>query len=195
MKNIITSIIAKVVSMFAELNGTKFIGIREYVAKTSGEIANHVVNANFSYSNAIAKDLLKLQNGTIKDFEAIAKKANVTIDLVGEAVSALINSFENNSNPATQSNQSKAQHDLYIPITNAIKLNKETLKLHIYALAVSKEVLKAGEYKTVKSRPLTIAKNEAKKYFNLTTNKYRNFIIDPEMVSGLAINGDVIKLA
>jgi hypothetical protein len=191
----INSLIVKVVAMFADLNGTSLVGIRAYESKTSGEVCNHVVNANFSYGNAVTKDMKKLANSTAEDVKAIAKKFNVTSELVSEAITALNASFVKNQNPETASKQSQAQKDAYIPITNAIKLNKETLKLHIYALAMWKdEPIVKGTFKTVNSRPLTIAKNAVKKYFNFTTAKYRNFIVDPKMLSEVAINGEVIGL-
>jgi hypothetical protein len=83
----------------------------------------------------------------------------------------------------------------YVNITNSIKLHIETGKIHIYALAVSKEVLVEGEYKSVNSRELTLCQNAVKKYFNFSTAKYRNFIVDPSMLSGVNINGEKFVLA
>ena len=195
MKAIINSLIAVIVAKFAELNGTSLVGIREYESKTSGEICNHVVNANFSYGNAVTKDMGKLANSTKEDVKAIAEKFNLASELVNEAIAALNASFVKNQNPETASKQSIAQKDAYIPITNAIKLNKETNLLHIYALAMWKdEPIVKGTYKEVKSRPLTIAKNAVKKYFDFTTAKYRNFIVHPDMISEVAITGNVLGL-
>jgi hypothetical protein len=191
----INSLIANIVAKFAELNGAKFVGIREYCSSTSGEVCNHVVNANFSYGKAVQSDLKKLKNSNSEDVQTIAEKFKVTTELVEQAILDLTTSFEKNMNPETASKQSIAQKDAYIPVTNAIKLHKETLKLHIYALSVWKgEPIVEGVYKEVNSRPLTIAKNAVKKYFNFTTAKYRNFIIDPSMLSEVAINGEVMGL-
>jgi len=181
--------VKRIVEKFSELNGTKFVGIREYEAKSSGEVANHVVNANFSYANAVEKDLAKLNALTDADIQAISKKSGVESAVVNEAVEALKTSFTKNKNDDTRSKQSQAQKDAYLPVTNSIKLNLETRNLHIYALAVSKEVLVEGEHKVVKSRPLTIAKNAVKKYCRFTTAKYRNFIVDESMLTGVSITG------
>lgn len=190
-----SKVVREILKNFSEINGALFVGIREYEAKTTGEIANHVVNANFSYANAVQKDIEKLQNATNEDVKIIVSKFNVDTDLVKQAIDKLLTSFLNNQNKETQSNQSKAQQDAYIHVTNSIKMNKETHNFHIYALSINKTVLVKGEHKQVNSRPLTIAQNAVKKYFDFTTAKYRNFIISPEMLSAVAIKGNVIDLS
>lgn len=195
MKATINAIIAIIVAKFAQLNGTSLVGIRDYVSKTSGEVCNHVVNANFSYGNAVEKDLKKLNGATLVDLKAIAEKAKVAFEIVEQAIEEMKNSFIKNQNPETASAQSIAQKNAYIPITTAIKLNKETNLIHIYAMAMWKDVPTVkGTFKVVNSRPKTIAKNVAKKYFNFTTAKYRNFIVHPDMLNEVAINGDVLSL-
>ena len=56
MKNQNALITKRIVSKFSTLNGASFVGIPEYTSKTTGEVANHVVNAGFSYGNAVEKD-------------------------------------------------------------------------------------------------------------------------------------------
>jgi hypothetical protein len=186
MKAMMTALIALIVAKFAQLNGTSLVGIREYEAKGSGEVCNHVVNANFSYGEAKKKDMATLAAATKADLLAIAKKAKVAFEIVETAIAEM---------QTTSKKRSEAQKDAFIPITNAIKLCKESGLLHIYAMAIWKsEPIVTGTFKEVNSRPKTIAKNVAKKYFNLSTAKYRSFIIHPDMISEVAINGDVIGL-
>lgn len=176
---------------FSKLNGSSFVGIKAYTAKTSGETANHVVNANFSYGNAVEKDLNALVNA---DVEAISLKIGFSEELTAQAVKNLRVAFECNKNEETASEQSIAMKNAFLPITNSIKLNLESGKLHIYALAVSKEILVAGEYKKVNSREMTLCQNAIKKELNFTTSKYRNFIIDENMLSGVNISGSKFTL-
>lgn len=68
----------KILAMFSELNGTKFVGITEYNSVKSGEICDHLINANFSYGNAVNKSIAILENLNDNDFTAIAEKYNVT---------------------------------------------------------------------------------------------------------------------
>ena len=184
-----------IVSLFANLKGASFVGIKGYTSSTTGEVANHVVIANFSYGNAVEKDLKALDGATDIDIQAIADKSGFTVDLVKTAIAKLAESFRKNMNPETQSNQSKAQQDAYINISPCIKLHIETGKLHIYALAHSKVVLVEGEYKPVNSRELTLCQNAVKKYFEFSTAKYRNFIVEPSQLSGVNIAGEKIIIS
>ena len=163
MKNF-AKLIKMIIALFSNLNGASFVGIKGYTSSTTGEVANHVVIANFSYGNAVEKDLKALDGATVADVQAIAGKG-FTVDLVRVAIAKLADAFRKNMNPETQSAQSKAQQDAYINISPCIKLHIETGKLHIYALAHSKVVLVEGEYKTVNSRDLTLCQNAVKKYF------------------------------
>jgi len=190
----INKIVKLVVSHFSDLKGAKFVGIKEYRAKSSNELANHVVNANFNYGNAVQKDLNSLETLKATDLESISESTSIPSTVILDAVNALKTAFINNQNKETASNQSTAQTDLYLPITNSIKLNLTTGKLHIYALAISKTVLEAGTYKIVNSRQLTIAKNAVKKYCNFSTAKYRNFIIDEKYLSSVNISGENITV-
>jgi hypothetical protein len=194
MDHIIAKIIKSIVSLFANLNGASFVGIKGYTSTTTKEVANHVVNANFSYGNAVEKDLKALQNATDDDIKAISVWKGFSVELVKIAIAKLIDSFVKNQNPETQSNQSKGQQDAFIPVTNSIKYHIASGKLHIFALAVSKEILIEGEYKTVNSKELTLCQNAVKKYFNFTTAKYRSFIVDPVQLSGVNISNEKYSL-
>jgi len=190
MKKLTAKAIKAIVEKFATLEGAQFAGIKEYRSKTTNELANHVVIANFSYYNAVQKDLKALKEATTDDIAEIAKSGNFSTELVEQAINKLATSFENNLNPETQSNQSKAQSDAYLPVTNSIRYNFETGLFYIYALAVNKQVIEAGEYKSVNSRELTLCQNAVKKYFNFSTAKFRNFIIEAEQLTGVNIDGD-----
>ncbi len=192
MKNF-AKLIKMIIALFGNLNGASFVGIKGYTSSTTGEVANHVVIANFSYGNAVEKDLKALDNATDADVQAIANKG-FSVDLVKTAIAKLADAFRKNMNPETQSAQSLAQKDAYLNISPCIKLHIETGKLHIYALAHSKVVLIKGEYKTVNSRELTLCQNEVKKYFNFSTAKYRNFIVEPSQLSGVNISGEKVVL-
>lgn len=182
-------IIKMIVAMFSTLNGSKFVGVREYLSKTSGEVANHVVNVNFSYGNAVKKDLKALQCATKKDIQAIAKNG-FSIELIEQAIAKLSTSFINNMNKETASNQSKAQNDAYIKINDCVKYCIETKEIMFYAMAISKKVIVPGTYKTVKSRELTLCQNAIKKHFDFSTSKFRQFIISKEHLSKVVSNGE-----
>lgn len=191
MSKQIALIIKMIVSIFSNLNGANFVGIKGYTSTTTGEVADHVVVADFSYGNAVEKDLVKLQNATEDDVTAISEKYGFSAELIRTAIAKLRDAFIKNMNPETQSEQSKAQQDAYIHVTNSIKYHIESGKLYIYALTIPemKKVLVVGEYKAVNSRELTLCQNAVKKYFNFSTAKYRQFIINPDQLTGVNISG------
>lgn len=189
-----TKVIKQIVSKFSELNGASFVGIKGYESSTSGEIANHVVNANFSYENAVNKDIKSLKNISDDDIQVVMDKG-FSRELIMTAVNKLTTSFENNQNSETRSNQSIAQEEAYLHITNGIKLHLESGKLHIYAMAVSKKVLVEGEHKKVNSRELTLCQNAIKKQLDFSTTKYRTFIIDDTMLSSVKMSGEEFVLS
>lgn len=199
MKNQNAKIVKRIVSKFSNLNGTSFVGIPEYTSGTSNkkcivpEVANHVINAGFNYGNAVKKDLNALKGATEKDIQAIAKKG-FSPELVKTAIAKLTQSFENNQNKETASNQSQAQKDAYIQITPSIKLHIESGKLHIYGLTVQKKVIVKGVYKPTNSRELTLCQNEVKKYFDFSTSKFRQYIVDENILTGVKIKGESFEL-
>lgn len=192
MKNSQFVLVVKfIVSLFTNLKGTSFVGIREYQSSTTGEVANHVVIANASYGNAVEEDLKKLENATLSDINTISEKGFAP-ELVTTAINKLAEAFRKNMNPDTQSAQSKGQQDAYITISPSIKLHIESGKIHIFAQHHSKQVLVEGEYKSVNSRELTLCQNAVKKHFNFRTAKFRNFIVDKDNLCQVMIKGNEV---
>ena len=186
-------IVGKIAQQFKGMKSCQFVGIKEYTSTTTGEVANHVVLTNFKYGNAVKKDLKKLRTAKESDIKAIAAKG-FPESLVEQAIEKLATSFENNMNKETASNQSKAQSDIYVKVNNAMKIHKETKQLYIYAMAISKQILVEGERKHVNSSQLTLCQNAVKKYFDFSTAKYRNFVVSPETLSGVNLNGESFEL-
>ncbi len=189
-------LVNQIVALFSNLNGSKFVGIKAYRSSTSGEVADHVIVANFSYKKAVKKDLAKLQTAKDSDYSAIAEKFGFSIDLIKQAIEKLSTSFINNLNPETASKGSTSQSDAYLRITKSIKLHIESGMLHIYGLTIpeSKVIISEGEYKKVNSKELTLCQNAVKKYFDFTTTKYRNFVISPDQLSAVNISGEKVSL-
>ena len=71
-----------------------------------------------------------------------------------------------------------------------VKPHKESGKLHLFGLLVSKNVRVAGEHKTVNKKPLTAAKDKIRKLGPV--NKFRQFVIDPEHFEKITVEKEVI---
>jgi len=180
------------VQKFKSLKGAKFISVNNYLSSTSGELANHVINVNISVENAKKTDYERLKNCNDNDLKDISTISGIAIDILKQSLSELIASAEKNLSAKLEdrSAQSQGQTNAYINITPAIKLHLETMAIHVFGQAISKEVLIKGEYKSVNSSTKTIGKNAIKKHLDLRSDKFRNFILgnaDTLKVSGQTI--------
>lgn len=190
----VNKLVSNISQQFENVSRPTFLGIKNYESKSSGEIADHVILTNFSYKNAVKRDLQKLQVITENEKIRLAINSGFSIDLINEAIEKLSTSFINNQNEETKSNQSKAQTDAFTRINEAIKIHNETGQVYIYGLHIKKNVHVDGEYKKVNSRPLTLCQNWLKKELNFSTSKYRQFIVDKNMLSAVNLNGESFQL-
>ena len=179
---------------FENLKGATLISVNNYLAKKSGEVANHVINVNISVLNAKTKDLATLKQCKVAVLKQISAKSFIDLPIVKLAFSEMLASSEKNLAPKKEdrTKQSTAQTDAYFNLTPAIRLNKETREIHIFGQAIQKTVITAGEYKKVNSSNKTIAKKLITKELNLRAGKYRNFILGH--IDNLKINGESINV-
>jgi len=132
--------------------------------------------------------------------EQVLKSIKVTKTLQ-TVCNEMVNQFIANKDKETRSTASQSAIDAYERITNSIKLCIETRQLHIYALAHSKVVLQEGEYADSEKYLETQQKEAIARYCKyqlgseLTTEKYRNFIIDPEKLVAVAVAGETVSFA
>ena len=145
-------------------NGVTFVSIKNY-ENEQGEIANHLFNIGRSYEKAIQKDIETLRN---LDLTTLNSKHPLT--LLEEARTELINAFLK-----PNENRSNGQKNAYLSILNGLKVHVETGFLYVWGFREQKTIIKAGTYKMVNSKPLTLAKDELRKL--LQTNKFKNFKI------------------
>jgi hypothetical protein len=157
-------------------NGANFVSFM-YKSKGTGDTSIFNVNLNVDYQRSKSEDLEK-----IGAYEP-------TDELEQEAKDSILNPKERNV----------IKGDPYENLGKGIKLNKTNNTIHIIGWVENKEVMARGEMerKEVKSRPLTIAKNNLMKKLQLKsmgpTRKIRNFILEPENISGLKIKGNLIE--
>lgn len=175
-----------VVAVAKTIKSTSFVGIRNYENK-QGEVSNQTIVAGITYENCLLNDFKVLQEKQNEVFETLQK--DYSNELILQAYQNVYNSLEKRlsseevKEALRQQNDktialSDAQIDAYTHLAKGVKLNKETLQIHIFGLVVRKEVLVPIEYKETKSRELTIVQNKIKKLCQFKQDKYRNFIFD-----------------
>ena len=161
------------------ITGVSFVSIRNYTNK-QGETSNNLINVGASYERAKQKDIELLEN-----LNASEHTFKSTPDLIEEARVELIKAFLK-----PDENRSQGQKDAYTNIVSGVKVHNETGVLYVYGYRENKTVLKAGEYKEVKSAALTIAKNELRKL--LRTGKFTQYAL--ELGNEIRCNGETLEL-
>lgn len=161
------------------ITNVSFVSIRNYENKF-GEIANNLINVGISYENSKEKDIQFLKELNVNSFDSKLDKT-----LLEQARLELISSFEK-----PEINRSEAQKNAYTHIIKGVKVHNETGEVYIFGYRESKTILQQGNYPIVKSKPLTMAKNELRKL--LRTGKYTQYVLSS--IGEVRTNGQTLEL-
>jgi hypothetical protein len=162
--------------------GAKFARIIGYSSDKSdhSELADHTIILNFSYANMRKDDKETLRTFDVNvvdvnkfNYESIDTKGMELTAYKNEVRNCLNNALYeiNNPKPSTKVNNDEYLNEMLV-------FNWNTERLSIIGQGVKKETIVEGEYKKVKSAPLTIAKKLIMKQANLRVDKYKRFAID-----------------
>lgn len=156
--------------------GAKFISFA-YKSKGHEETSIFTLLLGVNLKNAYKRDLKLISH--IKTMSAVEEMARK------EIVESLKDSLRLGNNPRF------TQKDLYYSITRGVRLNTETGQLHLWGFIVRKQVIEAGIFRPIKSSEKTIAKNKIRKH--MKSARFRDFVLSPENIAGMRINGGVIE--
>jgi hypothetical protein len=176
--------------------GAKFARILNYSSDKSdhSEIADHTIILNFSYAN-----MKKDDKETLRTFDVNVVDVNKfnydSIDTKGMELSTYKNEVRNCLNNAlyeinNPKENNRVNNDDYL--NDMLVFNWNTERLSIIGQGVKKETIVEGEYKKVKSAPLTIAKKLIMKQANLRVEKYRRYAIDN--LSIVKLQGETLEI-
>jgi len=161
------------------ITGVSFFSIKDY-CNSFGEVSNQLINVGINYEKSKQKDIVFLENINFADYTF--KSSLILLEQAkNELIAAFVKPNENRSN---------GQIDAYTTIFSGVKVHNETGKLYVYGYRQSKQVLIEGVYPIVKSKPLTIAKDELRKL--LKTGKFTQFSI--EVGNTIKANGETLEL-
>ncbi len=166
-----------------EGKGARFIGFT--YTNAEGETAKRVINIGVSYENMLKKDIALLPS--LAHIASPLYSETDWNDAKAELAESLRKSLAGESTP-----RSEGQHDAYLPIAVGLRWHIGNSELHITGVSHSKEILVAGTYKTVNSKPKTLAKNAIKK--SLRSNEYRTFKVT-NLSGELKVNGEIIEIS
>jgi hypothetical protein len=155
-----------------------FLTIRGY-SNDHGEVADYSIIFHINYRSALERSLLQLESIVPEnDLEAQAKKELIT------SYKTSLEKMDTIPLEEAEENYTYFKDENGHPI-KGVKLHKENNTLYLYGLVVHKRVLIPGNYKEVKSRPLTLAKNKLKR--DLSVNKFRQFKILPSQIEEINV--------
>ncbi len=159
-----------------KITSAKFVSLT-YRSKGTNELARHTILLGVNHEKAYQKDLSKLL--TLQPRLDGLKK---------QACEELILSLKNSLEKGIGENDSYTCKGVYENLPcKGLKLHKEKAELHLLGYTVQKTVIEQGEHKEVKSKPLTIAKNELRLLGRLS--KIRQFVLNIENIKEVKING------
>lgn len=153
-----------------------------YTAKGTGETARHNLLLNVSTEGIYEKSLRILR----------AKKpflSGVALEACEELIASLVESLKK----GIGNNSAYTLKDTLVPVANGIKLNTNDGSLLVTAFSRGKVVLKAGEYKQVKSSAKTLAKKQLEK--TLPKSRIRTFCLSAEQLETAKLNGKELVFA
>jgi hypothetical protein len=156
-----------------------FLTLKGY-SNEHGEVADYSIVFHISYRSALERSILMLESLVPEN------------DLEAQAKNELLLSYNNSLNKIEDFSIEEMEDNTYSHFKDengnyikGIKLHNTTDILHLYGLVANKRILIPGDYKEVKSRPLTLAKNKLKK--NLPVNRFRQFKILPSQVEEINV--------
>ena len=159
-------------------SNSTFLAIKGYKTDND-EVADYSLVFNMSYPNALKRSIATLEG------------LSLGTDLEREARTELLASWNKSLSNPEKVEEREPAYDYFVDESGApikgVKLHVATNTLHLYGLQVHKRVYLPGNYKTVNSKPLTIAK---KKLTALTAvGKFRQFKLTPDKVDSISVQG------
>lgn len=172
---------ADLVQTFMELRpASTFLSIKKY-KNSYGEVSNFGIVLHASYENVLFKTLSMVS--MFKPESKVEEKAKL------EIVKSLTSSLS-----SLKKDKKEKDSDVYTHFKNAdgnlikgIKYHKKNDELYVYGLEVSKEVVTPVDYKKVKSKALTKAKNRILAKTPLA--RWRQFKLNAEKFEQINVEG------
>lgn len=165
-------------SISGKTKGCRFISLT-YQAKSTGEVARHTLLVGFSYNELVKRSVEELTQW----MEYMSGEELFAANEVMTSLRKTLSAHE----VGTQ-NEDYTKKGMYASVRSGINVNLNDNSIQLFGLTVKKVVMIKGEYKVVKSKPLTIAKNKISK--QLPVSKFREFALDKDVILMGKANGE-----
>lgn len=148
-------------------------------SKGDGEISRQTILLNVNRDNALRRDLATLKS-KLPTLEGVDK----------EACQELIDSIQSSLDGY---NPQYTKHGYYEGQGNGnVQTSDQSGSVYVKGYCIKKEILVPGVYDPVNSKPKTVSKDKLRK--SLKNTRFREFIVTPENLKSLAVNGRIILL-
>jgi len=187
--------LVNLISFFNQLNGSTFVGIRNYNSSTTDEIANYTINCGLSYKKVLERDFRKIATlGSNQFMEMVGKLKKKYPEISALFVYKIIKEMEQSKIDSinTLNNILSEKESNYINLNNAIKFHDVYSSFYLYGYATSKKLIFEGNKKQRNHSIKTLIKKFIEKELNLISPKYRQFSITNGMT--VVVGGKEFKL-
>ena len=153
-----------------------------YQSKGTGEISKYQINFGISYQSACETDKALLEGYTPADEIEAQAKAEMLQSLTETLTDGVSSSY--------------TQKDTFETIGKGIRQHKETGEIYIYGFIQSKETLEpaTNPKKPVNSSAKTLAKRKIEKALECKRNKFGQFILNADNITGVNVCGETLEL-
>ena len=171
---------SNLIGALANVSGAEFASFT-YTARGTGEVSKYLVNLGVDFTKVYTDDLATLE-------ALIPALSGIELEAATEIRDSIAKSLRAWEDGANNPDSTSAHAYTDIPGVPGMKVHTDTGDLHLLCMVVKKEVLVPGEYRVVKSRPKTIAKQAIER--TLRRSKIRQFALPG--LSRAALQGQVI---
>jgi hypothetical protein len=191
--------VEKLIEATNGIGGVSMVNVKGYSSEKSmnTEVANQLINVGASYSNMLDKDIDIYANFNVENVD-INKFQYQYIDTNGltleqykaEVKNCLPIALEQLKQGKTRKNDMSAD----IWLNKVLVFNLNTMKLSVRGQQINKVVETKGEFKVVKSKPLTVAKRLIEYQAKARTTSLRRFALD-NLIGTINVNKETIEIS
>ena len=169
----------EVIGVLGELRpNCTFLSVRGY-RNEEGEVSDYNVCFHISYKNVLERSIALLEEMNVAEGVESQAKEELLESFRSSLAKMAVTPVEEINDTYERFFDSEGRH------IAGVKMHKEKGDLHLFGLLVKKNVLVEGNYKEVKSRPLTIAKNKLRR--SLPVGKWRQFVFSLDKVDSIKV--------
>lgn len=177
------ALIAQLSARAASLSGPRFVGVT-YRSKESGELARHTLILGASYANLLAESRAQL-SALAPTLSGIDSQAcTELLASVAESIAA---------HAAGRESAHYTQAGIWQTVCPGLRVDEQTGRVQIAALAHAKRVIEPGTFKPDTRRPLTKAKDAIRA--TLPMGKFRTLSVEADALESVRIAGSELELA